>query len=313
MPKVVRVGQHKDFTIIENDCLRDMALDIAERGLLVTMLSLPDNWDFSGIGLTSILPCGKTKVFNSLKRLEKAGYLKRQRVYENGKVVDWVYYICGRPVFKDENNGNHDNSKETVDNSVGSTADNSENSSLHSDNLVLENLVPENQEVGFQDIENREDNKIYNNKLYKDVLYNNQSIYQSNSGKVEIEGLNDINITSEDYNAYKELIRKNIEYDIISQRYYDKRQLDEIVNIMAETVAFNRNPIRINGSDMPADIVKSRFLKIGSQDIEYILETLSKNTAKVYNIRAYLITTIYNAKDTINSYYKSEVQHDMFG
>lgn len=227
--------------------------------------------------------------------------------------MDWIYYICGRPVFKDENNSNHDNSKETVDNSVGSTVNNPENSSLHSDNLILENLVPENQEVGFQDIENRDDNKIYNNKLSKDVLYNNQSIYQSNSGKAEIEGLKDTHTTSENYNAYKELIRKNIEYDIISQRYYDKRQLDEIVNIMAETVAFNRNPIRINGSDMPADIVKSRFLKIGSQDIEYILETLSKNTTKVYNIRAYLITTIYNAKDTINSYYKSEVQHDMFG
>lgn len=312
MPKVVRVGQHKDFTIIENDCLRDMALDIAERGLLVTMLSLPDNWDFSGIGLTSILPCGKTKVFNSLKRLEKAGYLKRQRVYENGKVVDWVYYICGRPVFKDENtNMDNDNTegKDTVDNS----ADKCENGSLVSENLFQENLVPENQEVGFQDVENREDNKIYNNKLSKDVLYNNQSIYQSNGVKARIEELNDTHTTSEDYNAYKELIRKNIEYDIISQRYYDKGQLDEIVNIMTETVAFNRNPIRINGSDMPADIVKSRFLKIGSQDIEYILETLSNNTAKVYNIRAYLITTIYNAKDTINSYYKSEVQHDMFG
>lgn len=63
MPKVVRVGQHKDFTIIENDCLRDIALDIAERGLLVTMLSLPDNWDFSGIGLTSISSLWQDKGF----------------------------------------------------------------------------------------------------------------------------------------------------------------------------------------------------------------------------------------------------------
>ena len=92
MPKIVRVGELKDYTIIENACLRDKALDITERGLLVTILSLPDNWDFSGLGLTSILPCGKSKAFSSLKKLEEAGYLKRKRIYINGKVADWEYY-----------------------------------------------------------------------------------------------------------------------------------------------------------------------------------------------------------------------------
>ena len=89
MPKIVRIGEFKDYTLIENACLRDKALDIAERGLLVTMLSLPDNWDFNGVGLSSILPCGKSKVYSTLNKLETAGYLKRSRVYENGKVSDW--------------------------------------------------------------------------------------------------------------------------------------------------------------------------------------------------------------------------------
>ena len=79
-----------------------MALDIAERGLLVTMLSLADNWDFNGVGVSSILPCGKIKVYNTLNVLEAAGYLKRKRVYINGKVSNWEYHICGRTIFKEE-------------------------------------------------------------------------------------------------------------------------------------------------------------------------------------------------------------------
>ena len=86
MTKIVRVGEFKDYTLIENACLRDKALDIAERGLLVTMLSLPDSWDFNGVGLSSILPCGKSKVYSTFNKLEAVGYLKRKRVYENGKV-----------------------------------------------------------------------------------------------------------------------------------------------------------------------------------------------------------------------------------
>lgn len=333
MPKIIRVGEYKNFTIMENDFLRDMLLDIPERGLLATMLSLPEDWDFSGIGLTSILPCGKTKVFNTLKKLEKAGYLKRNRIYVDGKVADWEYLICGRPVFRDgysednsdcvSSNGKDtvssaakgkktaaDKAKKTVENSVKAEDD----CSVLSENLVPDNLFPENQEVGFQEVENREDNKIYNKKILNNQVCNNQSINQSNNGRAEIDGLIDSNTDAEKYKAYEELIKRNIEYDILKTRYGigDREILDEIVAIMAETVAFNHNYIKINGNDMPAEIVKSRFLKIDSQDIEYIISTFSKNTSKIYNIRSYLLSTIYNAKNTINSYYQAEVRHDFY-
>ena len=205
MPKIVRVGEFKDYTLIENACLRDKALDIAERGLLVTMLSLPDNWDFNGVGLSSILPCGKSKVYSTLNKLETAGYLKRKRVYANGKVSDWEYHICGRPIFKDgnsednvsENNAENKNSYKnknvykSVDNYVDNHKDDTDTLQTAADNfsdnggnstnntVSSKNLFPENQEIGFQKIENLkqekpDNNKIYNNKIYNNKILNNQ-------------------------------------------------------------------------------------------------------------------------------------------
>ncbi len=355
MPKIVRVGEFKDYTLIENACLRDKALDIAERGLLVTMLSLPDNWDFNGVGLSSILPCGKSKVYSTLNKLETAGYLKRRRVYKNGKVSDWEYHICGRPVFKDgnsEDNASENNDKNNADKSVDNYKDykdnlqadinNFSNNSTDSVNNAVspKNLFSENQEIGFQKIENQkienlkqekpDNNKIYNNKILNNQVCNNQSINQSNNtaGTDMIDGLTDVQHTenyrqkqqeqkkaSEDYKAYREIIKSNICFNdlCISVKFSDRELLDDIVNIMADVVSFNKKPLIINNCEIPAEIVKSRFLKITYGEIEYILEQFSKTTTKINNIRKYLIAMIYNAKSTINSYYKAEVQHDFYG
>lgn len=78
MPVIKRFEMGNGFTHIENDCLRDITLDIQERGLLVTMLSLPDGWDFSGLGLASILPCGKSKVYSTLKNLKRQDICEEQ-------------------------------------------------------------------------------------------------------------------------------------------------------------------------------------------------------------------------------------------
>lgn len=97
MPKLKKKVS-KDFTTIYNTMIRDMNLGATERGVLLTMLSLPDNWDFSIKGLTSILPDGYTKISTSLKKLEKAGYLIRQRVYSDGIICDWEYTFSDEPM-----------------------------------------------------------------------------------------------------------------------------------------------------------------------------------------------------------------------
>ena len=107
MPKIKRV-ETRSYTTVDNTYLRDIGLGLVERGLLTTMLSLPDNWEFSGRGLAAILPDGKDRIFNSLRKLEERGYLKRSKITVKGKIVDYLYEFCDSPIFlgtKSQNNG----------------------------------------------------------------------------------------------------------------------------------------------------------------------------------------------------------------
>lgn len=110
-------------------------------------------------------------------------------------------------------------------------------------------------------------------------------------------------------NDYLEIIRENIEYDCFSE----KGRVDELVEIMLDVVCSTKITVRVNGEDLPHEVVKSRFLKLNHEHIDYVLTALQKNTSEVRNIRAYLITALYNAPTTNNSYYTAWVNHDMHG
>ena len=114
----------------------------------------------------------------------------------------------------------------------------------------------------------------------------------------------------ENRQKYEKLIKKNIDYDIISERY-SKAWLDEIVAIMVDVVCSDEPTIRINKQEYPHEVVKSRFLKIDSSHIEYIDFALRSNTSDVRNIRAFLITTIYRSFETADNWFSAKVKHDM--
>ena len=114
--------------------------------------------------------------------------------------------------------------------------------------------------------------------------------------------------------SYRALILENIEYDYLNQNHrLDRDRLDELVELMVDTVCSNREMIRIAGDDYPAEVVKSRFLKIDSSHIEYVLERMRENTTYVRNIKKYLLAALYNAPVTMDSYYTSLVSHDLYG
>ena len=114
--------------------------------------------------------------------------------------------------------------------------------------------------------------------------------------------------------SYREIISENIDYDILTQdEKLDRDRLDELVELMVDTVCSNREMIRIAGDDYPAEVVKSRFLKLNSSHIEYVLDRMRENTTYVRNIKKYLLAALYNAPATIDSYYTSLVNHDMYG
>ena len=113
---------------------------------------------------------------------------------------------------------------------------------------------------------------------------------------------------------YRELILENIEYDILVQNErMDRDRLNELVELMVDTVCSRREMIRIAGDDYPAEVVKSRFLKLNSSHIEYVLDRMRENTTYVRNIKKYLLASLFNAPSTIGSYYSALVNHDMYG
>ena len=158
------------------------------------------------------------------------------------------------------------------------------------------------QEVGESDPNYTDYNQTEKN--YTDMSYPNP-INQS-VGKADV-----IDETS----AYMALIRDNLEYDhhMKYDQHGDKDMYEEIYETVCDVVCVKRRTIRINGEDYPYELVKSRFLKLNSSHVEYVMGCMKETVTKITNIRAYLITALYNAPSTMSHYYQQEVQHDMYG
>ena len=111
---------------------------------------------------------------------------------------------------------------------------------------------------------------------------------------------------------YRELILENIEYDYLCREFSTYREdLDEIVELMVETVCAKRKTTRIAGSDFPHEVVRSRFLKLDSEHIRFVMDGMQKNTTEVRNMKQYLLAVLFNAPTTISNHYTVQVNHDM--
>ena len=168
------------------------------------------------------------------------------------------------------------------------------------DNAPCENTAyypVENAQSTLQEIDNP---FIYN--------LNNQTKENNPYPSIISDGTDGIDLSER--KAYLEVIRENIEYDCFSE---DKARVDELVEIMLDVVCSAKSTTRVNGEEIPTSTVKSRFLKLTHEHIEYVLTALGNNTSDVRNIRAYLITALYNAPITMDSYYTALVNHDMYG
>ena len=111
---------------------------------------------------------------------------------------------------------------------------------------------------------------------------------------------------------YREIICENIDYNILCERH-SRYRVDEIVELMLETISAQRPMIRIACDEYPSAAVKSRLLKLDASHVEYVFDCLDKNTTKIRNIKGYLLTALYNAPATMDSFYRAEVNHDFGG
>ena len=119
---------------------------------------------------------------------------------------------------------------------------------------------------------------------------------------------------SEDYQAYENLVKETIDYESLEITHHDDmRQVDEVVNLIVETVMCKNDKILIASNWYPASLVKKKFLMLTYSHIEYVLHCMRGNTTKVKNIKKYLLAALFNAPSTMNGYYQAEVNHDMPG
>lgn len=113
---------------------------------------------------------------------------------------------------------------------------------------------------------------------------------------------------------YREIVLENIDYDIlILDTKMDRQKLDEIVDLMVDTICTTQDYIVIGGDKKPAEVVKSQFCKLNSGHIQFVMDSMHENTSRVRNIRKYLLSVLYNASMTMDSYYSALVNHDLYG
>lgn len=107
----------------------------------------------------------------------------------------------------------------------------------------------------------------------------------------------------------REELKQLIEFDILQTEYpYD--DVDSLLELMVDAVSSTAPTIRISGDAIPTEAVKDRFWQLDRSHIEYVLDALKKTTTQIHNIRAYLLTALYNAPVTIGPYYSAAVRHD---
>ncbi len=195
-----------------------------------------------------------------------------------------------------------------------------------SENLTSRGRENQLQEVGESDpnytdynyidcsqTENNQTKNNYTNMSYINPI--NQSVESMDSADTqEKDGMMDGIDAIDETNTYMALIRKNLEYEhhMKYDQYGDKEMYEEIYETVCDVVCVKRKTIRINGEDYPYELVKSRFLKLNSSHVGYVMGCMKGTVTKITNIRAYLITALYNAPSTMSHYYQQEVQHDMY-
>ena len=312
---VFRVERNTGYTVMSNHHLRNKELSLKAKGLLSQMLSLPEDWDYTLAGLSYINRESIDAIRTAIWELEKAGYItRRQGRDEKGKMTAIEYTIYEQP------------------------------QPPQLENPILENPILENPTPGKPILENPTpgkpilENPIPGNPTLENPMQLNKDIQRTDLPKKEkrntdlssthsipIHSLNPLPYgdtaaaperkrteRNDAYRMYEEIIKDNISYDILLQdNHLEADRINEIVDLILETVCTKRSTIRVAGDDYPAELVKSKFMKLDSEHIRFVLDCMRENTTKIRNIKQYLKAALFNAPSTIGNYYTSLVSHDM--
>ena len=280
---VFRIERTRDYTVMSNHHLRNANLSLKAKGLLSMMLSLPEDWNYTTRGLAKICKEGVDAIGAALRELEAAGYIVRHKLRDRqGRISDTEYVIYEQPQLRKPDTDSPDT---------------------------------ENPYMDKPDTEKPAELNIEKSNTEKSITYGSSTdsipFRETAAARPpERKGRDAMSVT--EIENYRELILENIEYDCLKQRYpLYLDDLNEIAELLVETVCARRKTTRISGADFPHEIVRSRFLKLDSSHIEFVMDCLQKNTTQVRNMKQYLLAVLFNAPTTMNNHFTSLVNHDM--
>ena len=286
---VFRVEKNKGYTVMSNHHLRNHTLSLKAKGLLSQMLSLPDDWDYTLQGLAQINKESIDAIREAVRELERAGYIKRSRERdERGCLRGTVYTIYEQP-HTEPTPEEPTQEKPALDNPT-------------LEKPMLDKPTLENPMQLITKGRNKE-------KQNTDQSITDSIPFPSGFPETPVQKRTE---AKESFERYRNLILENIDYDVLaSDPHVDREQLDEIVELVQETVCSTRSRIRVAGNDYPTEVVRSKLLKLNGEHIRFVMDCLKQNTTRIRNIRQYLLTVLFNAPSTMNSYYTALVAHDM--
>ena len=280
---VFRIERTRDYTVMSNHHLRNANLSLKAKGLLSMMLSLPEDWNYTTRGLAKICKEGVDAIGAALRELEAAGYIVRHKLRDRqGRISDTEYVIYEQPQLRKPDTDSPDTENPYMD-------------------------KPDTEKPAELNIEKSNTEKSITYGSSTDSIPFRET---ATARPPERKGRDAMSVT--EIENYRELILENIEYDCLKQRYpLYLDDLNEIVELLVETVCARRKTTRISGADFPHEIVRSRFLKLDSSHIEFVMDCLQKNTTQVRNMKQYLLAVLFNAPTTMNNHFTSLVNHDM--
>ena len=291
---VFRIEKTRDYTVMSNHHLRNAELSLKAKGLLSLMLSLPENWDYTTKGLARICKDGVDSICAGVRELEEQGYVIRERVRNsNGQLGAIEYTILEQPRSPKPKQEKPERENPVQANPILGSPVLEE---PEQENPVQLNTKKSSKEASKTDLSSTEgSNPIQSNPS------------TPGGARIGTDGMGA-------REAYREIVLDNIGYEyLLRDSHIDREQLGEIVELIVDTVCSARKTIRIAGDDYPAEVVKSRFLKLDSSHVQYVMDCMRENTTYVRNIKKYLLAALYNAPGTISNYYSALVQHDMYG
>ena len=281
---VFRIERTRDYTVMSNHHLRNANLSLKAKGLLSMMLSLPEDWNYTTRGLAKICKEGVDAIGAALRELEAAGYIVRHKLRDRqGRISDTEYVIYEQPQLRKPDTDSPDTENPYMD-------------------------KPDTEKPAELNIEKSNTQKSITHGSSTDSIPFRET---AAARPPERKGRDAMSVS--EIENYRELILENIEYDHLCREFTTYREdLDEIVELMVETVCARRKTTRIAGSDFPHEVVRSRFLKLDSEHIRFVMDSLQKNTTEVRNMKQYLLAVLFNAPTTISNHYTAQVNHDMY-